>query len=173
MSSSHREISQTGQAYPEGSSHGWSTSLEVKKKKTQDKRTGNSGDKGFLSKPGGCLHTSTQEKPGREKTKKQRTRENSKTVTGLMDQHSSREECWSIFHHARLLLCRSGTATSSSELIKHLAVDVRQAGGVGARAMATGSNRRARSKRIRGRPNVLSGGMRSTVHRLEVSLALS
>jgi hypothetical protein len=82
-------------------------------------------------------------------------------------------ECWSIFHHARLLLCRSGTATSSSELIKHLAVDVRQAGGVGARAMATGSNRRARSKRIRGRPNVLSGGMRSTVHRLEVSLALS
>jgi hypothetical protein len=88
MSSSHREISQTGQAYPEGSSHGWSASLEVKKKKTQDKRTGNSGDKGFLSKPGGCLHTSTQEKPGREKTKKQRTRENSKTVTGLMDQHS-------------------------------------------------------------------------------------
>lgn len=77
------------------------------------------------------------------------------------------------FHHVRLFLCGSGTTAGSSELIKRLAIDVRQAGGVGARAVATGSNRMKRPERIRGRPNVLSSRMGSTIHRLEVSLALS
>ena len=107
MSFCHRGTSQTGQAHPEGSSHEWSIPLARKtKQKTKQKNAGKNqkskwrkrqGDKGFLNRAGGRLHTSTAERNGQGNAyiKKNENLEKLKAIKLLIDQHSLTEEYWS------------------------------------------------------------------------------